>query len=954
MEARGSVPDPVLVGRDAELAVLRAILERASGGDAATLLVTGDPGVGKTALVRGVKRLAGSVTELYGTCLPLTSLSVPFLALRSAVRNLSPDDGPPPPRVTDTTMNVPVLIDTWLDELCAIRPVVLTVDDLQWADQSTLDVLMYLIAGRVRRPLTILCTIRKDDSNLRLQRWLADIRRLPEITELVLQPLDRIATGEQMAKIFDSTPHQSLVDEVYSHTRGNAYLTRLVVSGLSANARHIRSNFPDDLRSAVLQSWRQLSPEARRLAQTLAVNGGPMSVNDLEAVSGVHDILPLLAEAVDAGTVDAAPNGTYWFHHPLIAEVLERSLAPDSSHRWHARFADYYEGKLSDGPGRIEVLVAVADHHDRAGHAAEALDWALQAAEEAGDSGGRPEMLRLLRRAVALRKELPDASASVHDLLVRLRAAADAAGAHEEELGAIEQLLENPDLPPLDVAEMLVRRMHLRFSTGRAFLSVPEARAAVDVARSDASSWQYALALAELAHAELWAGVDGASARAADALDLALSAGHPRAMSYAHSAMAMAVLFDQHNDAEAFDHASKGLEEAVDARDWWAYVHAASWEAHALETWTAQEFANHLSGRRERLSALNAPHTYLAYLSAEESSSRLAFGDWMTVLGGLRVVLGSDPGAVADATARLTAARLSAWQGHTAEAHAHLERADELFGDKSEFLALPFDAVRSEVALAQGNNTAAFDAALAGATFTGLPPMRCEWLVPLAASALANLIGEQRDAGQDPTDLIDQLDGFVAQFPAVIRHTGAGSDLYDRQCSALEALYAAEVARGRAHADLGIQWVNVADRFADARLPWEETYACWRAAESLLTRGHHHRDQAASVLRRGVDLSERLSADPLGQLLLSLAETARVPLGHVEQAGTSRLPEAGLTPREHEILDHVIAGRTYSEIARALVISEKTVSSHISNLLRKTGTANRVDLARFASRTLRE
>jgi DNA-binding CsgD family transcriptional regulator len=57
---------------------------------------------------------------------------------------------------------------------------------------------------------------------------------------------------------------------------------------------------------------------------------------------------------------------------------------------------------------------------------------------------------------------------------------------------------------------------------------------------------------------------------------------------------------------------------------------------------------------------------------------------------------------------------------------------------------------------------------------------------------------------------------------------------------------------------------------------------------------------------------------------------------------------AGLTPRELEILGHVVAGRTYGEIARSLVVSEKTVSSHVSNLLRKTGSTNRVDLARWA------
>ena len=58
----------------------------------------------------------------------------------------------------------------------------------------------------------------------------------------------------------------------------------------------------------------------------------------------------------------------------------------------------------------------------------------------------------------------------------------------------------------------------------------------------------------------------------------------------------------------------------------------------------------------------------------------------------------------------------------------------------------------------------------------------------------------------------------------------------------------------------------------------------------------------------------------------------------------------GLTPREPEVLAHVVAGRTYGEIARALVISEKPVSVHISSLLRKTGAANRVDLAALVAR----
>jgi DNA-binding CsgD family transcriptional regulator len=87
-----------------------------------------------------------------------------------------------------------------------------------------------------------------------------------------------------------------------------------------------------------------------------------------------------------------------------------------------------------------------------------------------------------------------------------------------------------------------------------------------------------------------------------------------------------------------------------------------------------------------------------------------------------------------------------------------------------------------------------------------------------------------------------------------------------------------------------------------------------------------------------------------------LAASARIPLTEVAVAGpddSATGAEVGpvLTKREREVLGHVVAGRTYPEIASALFLSEKTVSSHISDILRKTGTSNRVELAAWATRT---
>lgn len=955
--------DTGFVGRTTELAEIQARLAGTASGSAFSLVVSGDPGIGKTALVhRACASMDFGLLVLSGACLPLASLTIPFLALRAAIRQAPLFDGAADPFVGtgDSDDAVMVAIDDRLTRLCLIQPVVLVVDDLQWADQGTLDALMFLIAGPSDRRLSILATLRSGEVGEAhpLHRWLADVRRMPRISWLRLGPLDRNATGAQLARLLGAPPHQSLVQEVFTHTAGNAYLNRLIVDGLGHDTRHLPVRLPEDLRAAVLRSWHGLSDGARQLTRLIAVGGRPIRAQDLAGLAlqagTPRDVVAILHEAREAGLVESGSDETHWwFHHPIIPEVLEQELESGQRREWHSLFAAYAQSLLARGtPPGLEILAALAHHHDAAGHTAEAYRWTLRAAGEAGTANSTSEMLRLLTRALALHSLLPDAVESREELLVRLRTAAEDAGAMDEELGAIGALLEVIDEArrPLDVAELLVRGTLLRFSAGHEFFSEDTLRRAVTLTENAPDSWQHAYALAELAHVGIWKDDPGAPGWAARALEVALDAGNPRALSYALSANAMAALIGE-RPAEARSLAARAAHAAVQARDYWALVHATIWQANATEAWASQPFADLMRSGRERLAGLGAPHVYIAKMAADEASSYLAIGRWRECARALRVALGSDPGPMGDVAARLTAARLAALQGSRDEAQAHLERAEELFAHQSGYNNLDFDAVRTELLLAAGTPTAAYSSAMAGLAKEGQPPTMCEWLVPLAARALADLVQVAIDEGRIPTEPLALAGDLLRRFPSVIRDTGNDTELYATQIDAFNLLYRAEIGRAQSRAKNAAQWMAACDSCQASSLRWEEAYSCWRAVQALLLRGHTGRASATLLLRRGISLAEELQAQPLLASLTEIAVRSRIAtyLPAIGNSDRDTLEVPGLTRREREILEYVVAGSTYGEIARSLVISEKTVSSHISNMLRKTGTANRLDLSRLAT-----
>jgi DNA-binding CsgD family transcriptional regulator len=948
-----------LAGRDGDLEQVGDLLSEAVAGRSGGLLVTGEAGVGKTSLARrACADAADEVACLWGTCLPLLSTTMPFLPLAAAARDWAHTEAAPAPALRQPDLasrgDAPAAFDVWLSELCARQPVLLVVDDLQWADQSSLDVLMFLLAGPQWRRLAVLTTIREGEtSRYDLRRWLADVRRLPRVRELRLAPLDRVATGQLLASRLGGPPHESLIDDVFARSQGNAYLATLLARDLPANARSLPPGLPGQLREAVARTWFGLPEPARELTRLVAVAGRPQQADVLrEVAAGLlpHlDVTPALREAVQAAVLVGDQDGTYWFAHPLLAEVLEADLPAEEARAWHAGFALALTRRIAAaGTPDAGSAVALADHCMKAGDLPNALGWALRGADAAEAAGGAAEALRLLRQALDLPPAAGAPEADRTAVLQRIRAVAERAGAQEAELGAIDGLLErlDPAADPLRVIDLLVRRMWLRQDTGQEFAATEDISRALRLACRHQESPQYALAMAGMARVEIWRGQPSGPVRAVEAVALARASGSAPALSYALAAKIQAWLMDSGARAYDGDPVQDGRlaqSAAAQARDYYAFVHATVWAAQAHDGIISRDWIEVIGQGREELVSLGGPHAYVAWLASFEAEALLFLGEWQACEERLRVALGAPPGTGGGTVCRLVAARLAAWQGRWSEAEGHLARAGELFAEQSGFLGLSFDSVRAEVAVAQGDTEQAFTVALAGLQQRA---DLVERLLPTAARAAADQAEALRDRSENAEPALSRLDHLRGTYPTV-RADPNPLPSERAHAAAMQALYLAEQARGRRAPEAVPAWAEAAQACAAAGLAWDEAYARWRAAEACLAR---RSDRAAGTahLRRAYGMATELGAAPLLEQVQALATSAGMALtaaSPASAAGEEAPSLPGLTARENEILRFVAAGYTYREIARVLVISEKTVSAHISSMLRKTSTTSRTELA---------
>ncbi len=944
----------------------------------AATLVHGEPGIGKTALVTEVARgfVAGGGTALWGRCMRFGADRCPYLPFSQALSQwrrqaaasdrarvfgdademaaMIPSSADGLRRPMDEARML-YLLTTVVERIAESGPTALVIDDLHWADTSSLDAVAYIVAGLPRdRGVTVLGTYRDTElgEGHRLLGWLADLRRMPAVTEIALGPLDSLGTELLVERLGLRTRPDT--EDVFSVARGNPYLTELVA--LAADQEPVAgSRLPGTLRDALLASWHRLPKSARLLMQLVSVGGRPVGLDVLDTLAsrlGIDpgDIRRDLAAAEMEGVAMRTTPGEVWFRHPALAEVIASTVAPPDARRYHLLYASIWEDALeSSAADRCSHL---ALHYDGAGMADEAFGWSVRAADEAASIQAIAEETANLRRACALWSSLSEAASVMAGdqvrLLSRAGAAAEAAGDFRAALEFYEQALAliDQEARPRETSRLLLPLAELRDLAGVADGSLePEfARQAVALVEHLPLCEEQPLALARLAIMEHWSGHAAAAVHAEEAVKTAKALNSSVCLAWALGVRSQTGW----DTGQGIPDAQASLMLARQQADPALVALAAEWlhNCYEMRGRIDQAARTAVDVFRELTDSVT-PHAATS-VGATAAAASFSLGDWKLTEGILREALVLRCAQRWGAPARCVAAVLTAKQGDLEASRLHLARAEELMpnaaaaGDNLAWAQLETALCSGDARRAMGLAETAIHESLQIA-----PGAADEYLL-LGARAAADLASSAAADGLRTRQAragLDRLERARGSTPTPFEQVGPDDTLHP----AWAALYAAERARClNDRSNLADLWSAAADRCAAATMPWEGALANLRLAEILLSSRKGQRQRGMEAARRAHEVAVRLGAHPLKVETEALATQAHVPLDNVLAGPPPAEPAiSGLTPREQEILRHVVAGQTYAEIASALFISTKTVSVHISNVLRKTGTANRIELAAF-------
>ncbi len=964
------------VGRAAELEKLRTLMPRSEGERRRVALLAGEPGAGKSRLVRefAVRAATDGALVLYGACDAVVRTPYgPFVeALDRLVRvtevaelrtalggggeltRLLPDlpalvgELPEPAEADPDTERhrLHTAVADLLGNVSRQRPVLLVLEDGHWADAPTLLLLRHLARSAWSARLLLLVTFRDTEADVpgELAETLADLRRSDDVVRMRLSGLSGAEVSDLVRRAAGSDPDpelHELATTIHDLTGGNAFLVcelwrALVETGIvevgGGQVRVTRPlnelGTPESVREVVSQRLSRLGPRTIDLLELAAVAGPEFELEPVRCAAGLAEpeLLAALEEAVGSGMIEELPSQrlAWRFTHEIVRRALYDRLSRLRRAELHLRVGEALEGAGGDSD---RALADLAHHFGAAapfGGAERAIDYNLRAASAASAALAFDDAGMHLRTAIGIGIQGEHERA---DVLLELGSASHRAGKATDALEAfasaaeIARALDSPELLALAAIGYEEACWRPGVASRDAIELLEEALAAVG---EESDELRIGL-LAGLARALVFGGEPerGAIVRG-NAVALARRhedrAGLAKVLVRSYWARGTTPL------EEILSMLTEGRDLAEELGDAEAHTEAMAWRVPTFVALGDLESARvEVAVLREMAERTAQPFMHHV---AEHCGSAIALCD----------------GKLAEAEAM--AGRSHDWGRLLTGRDAPGTHGIQMFG------------VRRE----QGRLA---ELAPAVRILAGDPDREGPWRPGLVAALVE--LGMEDEARRELSRLAAEgIDGFRSSlWLATLTYlTDACAALGDEAMAAivypeLEPFAGTNVMIGHLVACYG-----TADRYlgmlaATLGEPGRATEHFERALEQnrgmgastwvaqtayeygrfLLGRGRGARDEAEALLGEAAALAERIGMDGLLGKIRSLG----VP------APGAGLP-GGLSPREAQILELAARGLSNREIGEELSISEHTAANHIRSILRKTDCANRTEAASYAHR----
>jgi DNA-binding NarL/FixJ family response regulator len=860
---------------------------------------------------------------------------------------------------------------TLVGRVAVDRPVVLVVEDLHWADPSSLELFAYLARNLAERPVLLVGTVRTGAlaSGHPVRRLLAELGRQAEVVRVEVGPLDRRQVGAVLSALDGRPvdPHQGAV--VHRRSGGNPLFVEALheaggapPDGASSGAVLPGDGPPDDLGALLLSRVSELSSAARGVLATVAVAGGAVPDDRLIEVGGLprDDLLPVLRDLVDRQHL-VVRDGGYEIRHDLIREALYRSLLPGERRRLHARYAE----ALADRP---EQAAELAGHWAAAEEPALALPAAWRAADRAARLHAYDEELHLRQRVLALWPTVPDpaglAGVTRTEVLERAAGAAYAAGNTTAGIRYATAALDgvDPAAEPERAAHLLSLRgrLHNRLDGG-GHHDLEQALALLPPGTADARLLGLrSRLLSGFAFIETVADQYGACrAHAAEAFALAerLDDDALRAPALLSLAMTDHLFGDPESSRRRFA-AARRLAEAVG--DHHTYLTTYQWQAAVIGMAGGYAEAADLatSGQREarRLGQTRSRGSMLALVRAQ---ALVWSGRWDEAEEVVDDALAEAPPPLFAAFLALRSAEIAVARGDATRFELLADQAARAGRTLGTAEHLQLATLRMTLALDQGDPERA-DQILAAALPTTTIEFTCEPLRLAVAGARAQRA--RRAARPRDRTIAAATATRLAQLTALL-------PLPD-QANAAEAASAAEVIAPTPvvealvltfRAETGQRRLEGRDRAAAA---WRALGARYELATVLTAAADaalaaNNRAGARLRLAEARRTAIELRTAPLLARIDALATRGRLDLDpHRPDQGSSSGGEPatagadfGLTPRERDVLRLLAQGHSNAQIADDLYISHNTAATHVARILTKLSVTSRTEAAAMAHHT---